>query len=502
MTTNGTTVNRTHDSQNEVTAVGTTSLAFDANGNTTTDEQGRTLIYDAWDRVVAVKNGSTTLVTFAYDALWHLVVQDAATAHHLYYSANWQVIEEQVSGNTVTQNVWSIVYIDALILRDRDTDSNGSLDERIWAVQDANFNVTALLSNSGSVAQRWIYTSYGVASSLTSAWSSTSDAYNWSVRFQGMFFDNSVGLGLQRHRIYSPELGRWMQADPLGFLAGDLDTFRYETNSPATLVDPTGLVPPLPQGFNPATATAANWQAFANSILPHPNPTTVQHFVDNNRAISAFYAEMHLANRELYLWAGNTAFVSHDIGVGMRNAALPAQLGMRMQVFGTRIGDLFAILAWGNTAIFRDVAWQHLAYHYGGLQALVNAGDAISPEALNAWRTIDSGNRLINSGNIVDGTRCIMAGNRDLLRYEQQRVLQPILDEFKGHIEGLTPGAMTGGTSIPGAGFVPAYGRFEVFAERWRWIDEVVLTAWHTYRLRHPDRVTAFLQQQIASARR
>ena len=43
--------------------VGSASLVFDKNGNMTTDEQGRTLIYDAWNRLVTVKNGSTTLAS-------------------------------------------------------------------------------------------------------------------------------------------------------------------------------------------------------------------------------------------------------------------------------------------------------------------------------------------------------------------------------------------------------------------------------------------------------
>ena len=42
-TTGTTTVTPTHNMQNEVTAVGSAALTFDANGNLTTDETGRTL---------------------------------------------------------------------------------------------------------------------------------------------------------------------------------------------------------------------------------------------------------------------------------------------------------------------------------------------------------------------------------------------------------------------------------------------------------------------------
>ncbi len=64
------------------------------------------------------------------------------TTTDLYYSDSWQVLEERVaSGGTSVprvQYVWSPVYVDALILRDRDTNANGTLDERLYVVQDAN----------------------------------------------------------------------------------------------------------------------------------------------------------------------------------------------------------------------------------------------------------------------------------------------------------------------------------------------------------------------------
>jgi len=53
------------------------------------------------------------------------------------------------------QYVWSPVYVNALILRDKDTNDNGIFDtsERLYVVQDANYNVTAVLAGTlhGSV---------------------------------------------------------------------------------------------------------------------------------------------------------------------------------------------------------------------------------------------------------------------------------------------------------------------------------------------------------------
>src|SRR5690606_38983080 len=62
--------NRTHNSQNQLTQVGTDALTFDANGNTLTDETGKQLVYDGWNRLVVVKDtGGSTLTGYSYDAL-------------------------------------------------------------------------------------------------------------------------------------------------------------------------------------------------------------------------------------------------------------------------------------------------------------------------------------------------------------------------------------------------------------------------------------------------
>ncbi len=155
VTTNGTTQTRTANAQNEITAVGgATTPTYDANGNMTGDETGRLFVYDAWNRLVVVKNsGGTTLETFGYDGLNRRVAQTAGgTTTDLYYSAAWQVLTEKVGSATTVRYVWSPVYVDALVLRDRDTNADGTLDERLWVQQDANWNVTALVDGTGRPA--------------------------------------------------------------------------------------------------------------------------------------------------------------------------------------------------------------------------------------------------------------------------------------------------------------------------------------------------------------
>jgi RHS repeat-associated protein len=232
----------TNNDQNEATGFGSATLAYDGNGNLTTDQNGNTLVYDAWNRLVAYKSGSTVLETLSYDGLGRRVVENAGTARDLYYSQDWQVLEERVGGATKAHYVWGVLYTDDLVLRDRDSTGGGTLNERLWAQQDADWNVTALVSGTGTVAERYAYDPYGAVTVLSASWGTLSGSpYAWIYLHQGGRLDTTTGLYGFRHRDLSPTLGRWIEVDPQGFGAGDTNLYRDLGNNPEKGTDPTGL---------------------------------------------------------------------------------------------------------------------------------------------------------------------------------------------------------------------------------------------------------------------
>jgi RHS repeat-associated protein len=176
------------------------------------------------------------------------------------------------------------VYVDALILRDRDTDANGSLDERLWVVQDANFNVTALVNTSGTVVERYAYDPYGVATVMNASWVTLGgSAYSWVHLHQGGRFDSVSGLYDFRNRQYSPTLGRWVTIDPMGYSAGDVNLYGYVASGPISSLDPLGLQQPglpLPSFTYPDPLTQ---KLFLDPIFPHG-------FIDPSGASGAFPA--------------------------------------------------------------------------------------------------------------------------------------------------------------------------------------------------------------------
>jgi hypothetical protein len=77
---------------------------------------------------------------------------------------------------------------------DRDTNGNGTLDERLYALQDANYNVTAITDAAGAVVQRFGYEAYGRAKVLAANWQAAADGYDWEVRYAGYRWDSESGL--------------------------------------------------------------------------------------------------------------------------------------------------------------------------------------------------------------------------------------------------------------------------------------------------------------------
>jgi RHS repeat-associated protein len=249
ITTDSIPQNRTHNQQNQITSISppSTTPTYDNNGNTTTDDHGQVYVYDAWNRLVQATDASgTPLAAYAFDALGRRILETnqlSGTTSDLYFSTDWQVIEEQVGGVMQAQYVWSPVYVDALVERDT---ANGP---RLYAQQDANWNVTALVDTTGTVRERYVYDPYGAVTVLDPVtWLPTDPTtYQMTYLHQGGRYDRATGLYLFRNREYSPTLGRWLQQDPIGIWGDPMNRgngYAYVGDGPLNRTDPLGKQDP------------------------------------------------------------------------------------------------------------------------------------------------------------------------------------------------------------------------------------------------------------------
>ncbi|WP_158235616.1 RHS repeat-associated core domain-containing protein [Acidovorax sp. 56] len=68
----------------------------------------------------------------------------------------------------------------------------------------------------------------------------TSSAITMNLRFAGQYFDGESGLHQNYFRDYRPQVGRYIQADPIG-LGGGWNRYSYVDSNPLSFIDPAGL---------------------------------------------------------------------------------------------------------------------------------------------------------------------------------------------------------------------------------------------------------------------
>jgi RHS repeat-associated protein len=254
----------------ETTGTSWITPSYDKNGNMSVVPRpddlanGYTCTYDAWNRLVKVEAGISTVAEYSYDGLYRCTTKTVdSTVRHFYYTTSWQALEERLDSATTPdrQFIWGPLYIDHLILRDRDTDANSTLDERLYALQDANWNVTALTNTAGDAVERYGYDAYGTPTVFTGAFGNRSDSdYEWEYRLTSQRMELDTGLSCFRMRIYQGNLGSFLSRDPFALPFGSLrreikssnvrqakvpqkarHLYEYVSSQPLQKVDPFGL---------------------------------------------------------------------------------------------------------------------------------------------------------------------------------------------------------------------------------------------------------------------
>lgn len=102
--------------------------------------------------------------------------------------------------------------------------------DRRWPLADERGTVIAYSTASGAASTINTYDDYGVPDAGNSG----------RMQYTGQMWFETGDLSYHRARFYKPQLGRFLQPDPIGYAAG-LNLYAYVGGDPVNFIDPWGL---------------------------------------------------------------------------------------------------------------------------------------------------------------------------------------------------------------------------------------------------------------------
>ncbi len=229
---------------------------------------GQTYEYDEENRLKAVKRGSdlATLLSMKYDALGRRVESTDHTAasdpcdgtyqpvRTRHVAAGIETLAEFIECPTgsppatawvkAREFVWGAAFPEPLAMIDW-TEAGAAASgtaEALHYVHQHLGSPAALTNASREAVERYTYDPYGRTTIENAAGTRlTASAFGNPFAWTGQRYDAGVKLYHFLFRSYSPELGRWMQRDPLGY-ADSVSLYNYGSGTPLLSTDPFGLL--------------------------------------------------------------------------------------------------------------------------------------------------------------------------------------------------------------------------------------------------------------------
>ncbi|MCF7222494.1 RHS repeat-associated core domain-containing protein [Marilutibacter chinensis] len=223
-----------------LSAVAGVARGYDAVGNTTTIGTTREYVYNAANRLSAVKQGGAVTMNYGYNGRGERVHRHLGSdvTYSVYDEAGHWVGDYDASGAPKQQAIW-LDDLPVGLLSGIATTAN-----RLHYIEPDHLGTPrAVIEPQRDVAVwTWDIASEAFGNSAPSQDpDGDSTAFVLDMRFPGQRYDAASGLNYNYFRDYEAGTGRYSQSDPIG-LSGGVSTYAYVRSSSLQHADPLGLV--------------------------------------------------------------------------------------------------------------------------------------------------------------------------------------------------------------------------------------------------------------------
>lgn len=214
----------TGSNTNSYPTIGGTAYTYDGNGNLKTDGTWTYTYNTENQQTASSKTGTAT--SSVIDPLLRQTQKTIGSAKTRFvYSGDTEIADYNgVSGALTNRYIFGDSGNEPVIT----VTSAGALS---YLHSDQAGSVIAQSGSTGAVSNKYTYSPFGESAALAGT----------TFGYAGQRYDSENGLYYARARHYSPTIGRFLQADPIGYTDG-LNWYAYGGNDPLNATDPSGLV--------------------------------------------------------------------------------------------------------------------------------------------------------------------------------------------------------------------------------------------------------------------